>query len=200
MRSMKKQIDTSFDEFKETTLQKLNESLKKGEVDEKVVSILDHINGYHSYITTSSCAGRIILLQLPEVGDKKKACFLGRWHDPITMDHIQVALSKYKEGQLWFIAQSPIFHICCRSFEDADRLLKTGISSGFKNSGFKSSTPRIIVELLSTERMDVPLAKQDFRFLVDEYLEFLVKMGNELLIRSQKKLDRLNQLVIKINE
>jgi len=48
--------------------------------------------------------------------------------------------------------------------------------------------------------MDVPLAKQDFRFLVDDYLEFLVKMGNELLKRSQKKLDRLNQLIIKIDE
>ena len=198
MRNMNKQVDNSFDEFKESTLQKLSESLKKGEVDEKVVSILNTINHHNSYVTTSSCAGRIILLQLPEVGDKKKASFLGKWHDPITIDYIQDALSKYKEGQLWFIAQSPIFHICCRSFEDADRLLKIGISSGFKHSGFKSSNPRIIVELLSTERMDVPLAKQDFRFLLDDYLEFLMIMGNDLLKRSQKKLDRLNQRVKKI--
>ena len=196
---MNKLIDTSFDGFKKQTLHKLSESLKSGDVDEKVLPILEKINSHQSYVTTSSCSGRIILLQLPKVGDKKKAIFIGRWHDPVSLKDILDELLNYKEGQLWFIAQSPIFHICCRSLEDADRLLKIGISSGFKHSGFKSNTPRIIVELLSTERMDVPLAKQDFRFFSGEYLGFLTMIGNDLLKRGQKKLDRLNIMVKKLS-
>lgn len=194
------QKNISFDEFKKQTLNKLSTFLKHGEVDEKALVILDAINAHDCYVTTSSCAGRIILIQLPMVGDKKQAVFLGRWHDPVSIQNVMDAISNYEEGQLWFITQSPIFHITCRSIEDADRLIKIGIASGFKHSGFKSSTPKVNVELLSTERMDVPLAKQDYQFLLEEYLVFLTKTGNDLIRRGQEKLTRLQKNLEKMKQ
>ena len=81
--------------------------------------------------------------------------------------------------------------------ETYDNLVKIGISSGFKHSGFKTEKPRIIVELCSTERMDVPLIKMNQQFLSSEYLNFLTEIGNDLLMRSQKKLRRLRQILEK---
>ena len=190
---MSKESNNKFNYFKKQTLQKLVQHIEQDKVDEKVQVILKLINSHDNYVTTSSCAGRIVLMQLPDVGDKKHAGFLGRWHDPVSFYEIEEAVSRYKRGQLWFIAQSPIFHVAARTTIDADRLLKIGISSSFKHSGYKTETPKVIVELCSTERMDVPLVKEDHRFLSNDFLEFLTGIGNELLIRSQKKLNRLEQ-------
>jgi len=152
------QNTTMFSQFKTQTLTKMQNAIKKNEVDEKVRPILDILNDIDSYVTTSSCAGRIILMQLPEIGDKKNAIFLGKWHLSINFSELKVALEKYDDGQLWLITQSPIFHIATETINDADDLVKLGISSGFKHSGFKTGKKRIIVEICSTERMDVPIA------------------------------------------
>ena len=180
-----------FSQFKIQTLTKLQNAIKNNEVDKKVRSILDIINDLDSYVTTSSCAGRIILMQLPEVGDKKHAIFLGKWHRSIKFSEIKNALKTYDDGQLWFITQSPIFHIASETINDADDLVKLGICSGFKHSGFKTGKKRIIIELCSTERMDVPIAVNKNVYVSDEYLELLVEFGNDLLIRGQKKLEKL---------
>ena len=185
------QNEDMFSQFKIQTITKLQNAIKKNEVDEKVRPILQVINDVGAYVTTSSCAGRIILMQLPEIGDKKHAIFLGRWHRPIKFSEMKDVLETYEEGQLWFIAQSPIFHIAAKTINDADDLVKLGISSGFKNSGFKTGKKRIILELCSTERMDVPIAINKTIYVSDEYLQLLLEFGNELLIRSQKKLERL---------
>jgi tRNA wybutosine-synthesizing protein 3 len=191
------QSNNNFAYFKKETLQKLHQSDTQGEIDEKVQAILRIINAHDAYMTTSSCAGRIVLIQLPEVGDKKNAEFLGRWHDPVQLPEIMNAVARYENGQLWFIFQSPIFHIATKTLKDADHLVKIGISSGFKHSGFKTEKPRIIVELCSTERMDVPLIKMNQQFVSSEYLTFLTEIGNDLMMRSQKKLRRLRQLLEK---
>lgn len=47
-----------FDRLKESTLSKLDRS-PKGSIDEPVRPILDLVNAYHDWISTSSCSGRI---------------------------------------------------------------------------------------------------------------------------------------------
>jgi tRNA(Phe) wybutosine-synthesizing methylase Tyw3 len=48
--------------------------------------------------------------------------------------------------------------------------------------------------------MDVPLAKQDYQFLLEEYLVFLTKTGNDLLRRGQEKLTRLQKNLEKMKQ
>jgi tRNA(Phe) wybutosine-synthesizing methylase Tyw3 len=48
-----------------------------------------------------------------------------------------------------------------------------------------------MVEILSTERMDVPLASNDRRFYSDEYLDFIIAKANFMLTRGKKKLKQL---------
>jgi tRNA wybutosine-synthesizing protein 3 len=189
--------DNHFIQFKQKTLEKLEAAILDRDVDESILPILRQINKCDEFVTTSSCAGRMILLQIPQVGDKKHAIFLGKWHRPITLFQLKQDIKKYQTGQLWFITQSPIFHIVARTIEDADRLIKTGIKSGFKHSSFKTGKNRIIIEICSTERMDVPLANNDEIFISDDYLNFLIELGNDLIKRSNKKILRLKNYLEK---
>ena len=185
--------DINFLEFKKQTLSKLENALQKHNVDQLVIPVLSLINEQPQYISTSSCAGRIIVMQLPKVGDKKQAIFHGKWHRPVELNEVISAIKKYESDQLWFIAQAPIFHIAAESVNDADRLLKIGVSSGFKHSGFKTIKDRIIVELISTERMDVPIGRNGEALVSNEYIQQLILYANDLISRCQKKLYRLEK-------
>jgi len=105
------------------------------------------------------------------------------------------------EGDLWLLAQSPILHVACRSVERATALLRIAIESGLKYSGIKAIAKdegKVMVEILSTERMDVPLASNGRRFYSEEDLDFIIAKANFMLTRGKEKLKqlghRLNEL------
>ncbi|MFH1013863.1 MAG: hypothetical protein V1769_05085 [Thermoplasmatota archaeon] len=187
---MKKQ-ETIFAVYKQLNLQKLSKALERHQVDEQVIPLLQSINNDERYVTTSSCAGRIVVLEVPILGDKKQAVFHGCWHQSPSFLELKQALEKYSTGQLWFLAQPPIFHIGVVDLESANILLKTGILSGFKNSGVKTLKKHIVVELLSTERLDMPLGEKGVIYYDDSYLHFLLQTAEMVVERSKEKLDRL---------
>ena len=151
------------------------------------------INKSDDYYTSSSCSGRIVIIELPEIGDKKDAKFLGKWHREILMDELEIAVNKAKTGFIWLLAQSPIFHIAVNSNLAADNLLKMAFSCGFKNSGYKSISGKRIVEICSTERLDTPIGNNGVLFCNKEFLNLLVDISNDIIIRSNKKLIRLEK-------
>ncbi|MHC1636231.1 MAG: tRNA(Phe) 7-((3-amino-3-carboxypropyl)-4-demethylwyosine(37)-N(4))-methyltransferase [Candidatus Methanospirareceae archaeon] len=168
------------------------ERLREEGADEDVRDIIEKINSHEDFFTTSSCSGRIILLHLPAVGAKKEARFLGKWHRTVTKEEVMEVLGEdFRSGEIWFISQSPIIHAVARHLEAAERLLKVAISAGFKYSGIKSLRDKIVVEIISTERMDVPLGKGGVLFCDEAYIDFLVERANFLLLRGKDKLKRL---------
>ena len=172
--------------------------------DEEVKGILEKINRRDGFFTTSSCSGRIALIWLPEIGAKQEARFIGKWHRRVRKAEVLEAMSDatpHIKGEVWLIAQSPILHVACRSLEKATALLRIAIESGFKYSGIKAIAKddgKVMVELMSTERMDVPLASDDVMFCSEEYLDFILPKANFMLERGKAKLKRfgcgLNEL------
>lgn len=183
----------SFQSYKKNILIKLRDEIEDGRVDIKVISILETINSLPKYYTTSSCAGRILLLELPKLGDKQNAIFLGKWHHKISRDDILDAVSNATLGDIWLLAQSPIFHIAAEDLNSAVRLLKTGYAAGFKHSGLKNIDDRIIVELLSTERIDTPIGRDGILLCDEKFLDFIVENVNYIIKRCDEKLLRLQR-------
>jgi tRNA wybutosine-synthesizing protein 3 len=181
-----------FEEEKKRALERLQQ---RG-ADEEVVTLLDRINRFNEFFTTSSCSGRIVLIWLPEVGAKRDARFVGKWHRPVGTADVVVAMGDVrssKSGDVWLLAQSPILHVACRSLEKATMLLRIAIESGFKYSGIKAirkDTGKVMVEVMSTERMDVPLASNGKLFYDEVYLDFVVSKANFMLSRGKEKLQR----------
>jgi len=189
--------EKEFLDAKEKALNSLEKAKIENRVDEGIIELLDIINKSENYYTSSSCAGRVVLIELPHLGDKKGAEFLGKWHSKIEPVEIGEAAGKAKSGMIWLLAQSPILHIGANTHETSDILLKTAISCGFKNSGAKSTGRKIIVEICSTERLDSPIGKDGKLFCNDEYLDLLVNIANEIMDRSNLKLHRFEDKIKK---
>lgn len=183
-------VEKEFLYVKEQAIKSLEEAHNENKVDSKIKPILDIINKSNEYYTSSSCAGRIVLLELPHIGDKKQAIFLGKWHDTITLENILSESKKAKKGLLWMLAQSPIIHVSAFSVDAANKLVKTAISSGFKNTSIKSTTKKITVEVCSTERLDAPIGRDGNLFCSEEYLQLLVDIANEVIEKSDVKINR----------
>ena len=179
-----------FLDAKENALQSLEKARTIDQVDEGIIPILYLINHIPGYYTTSSCAGRIVLLQIPQLGDKRNARFLGIWHRTIQIEELLDAAANATTGYLWFLAQAPILHIGAETLELADKMLKNAISCGFKNSAIKSLGKKIIIELCSTEHLDAPIGRDGCLFCEKKYLSLLVEISNEVIERSQQKLGK----------
>ena len=178
---------------KKTALSKLNKAQKEKKVDLGILPILDIINKSEDYYTSSSCYGRTVLLEIPKIGNKKEAKFLGKWHREIKVDEIISASKNAKKGQLWLLSQSTIIHIIAKTNEVAEKMLKTAISSGFKNSGLKSFGKKIVIEICSTERLDSPIGKDGLILCDKKYLDLLTNISNEIIIKSSMKIEKFKK-------
>lgn len=178
---------------KKNALEKLKKAKTNNLVDKGIIPILDLINGLDDYYTTSSCYGRTVLLEIPDIGDKKNAIFLGKWHCKISSDDILKSMKKAKKGLLWILAQSPIIHIGAKTIKAADRMVKTSISCGFKNSSLKSYDKNIILEVASTERLDAPSGRDGVLFCDKDYLDLLVEIANNVFEKSSFKINKFEE-------
>ncbi len=179
-------------EFKEQKKRAL-EKLRIRGADEEVEEIIEKLNSLEGFFTTSSCSGRISLIRLPEIGAKREATFIGKWHRSVRKEEVLEALKASEKGEIWLLSQSPILHVACRGLEKAKGLLRIAIESGFKYSSIKAisrDNERVVVEIMSTERMDVPLGKDGMMFCSEAHLDFILSKANFMLERGKEKLKR----------
>jgi len=85
---------TIFEEQKKKALERLR---IKG-ADEEVVEIIGVLNRLDYYYTTSSCSGRVALICIPEIGAKREAEFIGKWHRAVTKEEVSEAIKAPKKG------------------------------------------------------------------------------------------------------
>lgn len=173
---------------KQKALDSLIKAKYENKLDKDIEEIINLINSNNEYFTSSCCSGRIVIIELPELGHKKAAKFLGKWHRDVRYDELIDAVRSSRFGMIWILAQSPIIHVSTSSYLLADNLIKIAILSGFKNSGFKSTTGNIIVEICGTERLDSPIGNNGQLFINNEHLNFLLDISNHIIKRSRKKL------------
>ena len=178
-----------FQESKEKAMKKLKEALEKNLVDREILYLLNRINEMEDYYTTSSCIGRCGIMEFPKGKNPKiYSRWLGKWHHYGDEEELFKALDRKSEDfeMLVFVMNSPILHVASRDVPTAKKLLDLAIHSGLKASSIKSITDsRVIVEIVSTYKIDAPIGI-DGRILVDrDYLRMLLKIGNAKLKKSR---------------
>lgn len=104
---------------KKKVIEKLEKEIQKERVDKDILN--------PNYVTLSSCSGRMVVLDLPKFGDKKACKFLGKWHEKTKAEEVIKALKKCKK-QGWFIMQPAIFHVQCKTLQDAGNLINIAYS------------------------------------------------------------------------
>ncbi len=182
----------NFEGQKERAMAGLSRALAEDRVDRDIIPLLEKINALDNYFTTSSCSGRISVMEMPHFGDKLNSVWLGKWHREVFIEEVFEAIGRHRSGQLWFLVRSPILHVAARTMEDAVKLLNLSIGLGFKYSSIKSVSHRkLLVEIRSTERMDVPLGEDGELWVSEEYIGRIVNLANAQVRRFKGKLKRL---------
>ena len=195
---------STFYSEKQSAMAEYETALLKNKIDTKVWSILGLLNAHPDYYTTSSCSGRILLLALAQPGTKNDSEIIEKWHDTVLKAQIKKSIDEWKKyPYLFFMVQSPIFHITTHELNAATQLRNLGDSAGFKYSSIRSIKPlkpdksilRITVELLSTERLNVPIGFESQVFVDDKYLDLLINLANNSILESGEKLKKLEQIL-----
>lgn len=163
-----------------------------GKWDRKIEKLCLRLNKNKDYYTTSSCAGRIILIK--NQVKKEKGLFVLRVHDKIKLAELSRILRNLNDD-VDFRQEPCILHVACSSLESANKLLRKAIFSGWKRSGIITAGKRFILELMSTEHLDVPVVRNGKLIVDSNYLKILVKEANSKLERTWQKIIKLENLI-----
>jgi tRNA wybutosine-synthesizing protein 3 len=177
--------------------------------DKPIISLCEKINLEENLYTTSSCSGRIIIMV--DQDKKGKGLFKFVSHDLVDLEELRNALSKicgnesdtlraYPEKSLKkiftggkFKSESPIIHICCRDLESAEEILNKSRDSGWKRSGIISLGKNIIVEMISTEKLEFPIIKEGKILVDDDFLKIVLEKANDNLKKGWLKIKKLEK-------
>jgi len=184
-----------FEQQKQKQLSKTDKS-SIGSWDKKIKDLCDKINEGKNYYTTSSCAGRVVLLKGGI--EKTPGKFLFRSHEKISFKKLKKILDEvgcnYK-GLVEFQQTSCILHVACEKLKDAFEIVRKAKLAGWKRSGVMSSGKRVMVELHSTENMSFPIMSNGRVLVDDDFLKLVVKEVNKRLERCWEKVERLEGMV-----
>ena len=192
-------MSSKFDYFskeKADFLKKKDKS-KKGHVDRDIINLLNAINSKKDYYTTSSCSGRIVLLE--KLSKKKSdSKWLLNKHNKINFNEIIKNLKKSKiKHEIWFKQEPLILHVRCRYLDAAKKLLDASRKI-FKRAGIISlSDKKIIIEIIGSERIDAIIAYKNF--IADEkYSKNLIRYANKNFDENKRKSERFLNVIKKI--
>ena len=188
-----------FSQYKSNAMKKLEYALSEGLVDEGVISVIKSFNSHPDIFTTSSCAGRIQLIILPDIGRKDSVQRRKTWHREVTTDDVEGAISEFDipDNSIVILqAQSPIFHLSCRTMELAIKLRGIVHSQGWKYSSLiTGNDEKWNVEILSANRIHNLLFRKGVISPPDkDRLSFIIEESNKILVKAQARLEALEYI------
>ena len=180
----------SFDYWKKKALTKKDKS-KKAAIDERIKPLLDVINKHPNFYTTSSCSGRIVLLATNDFR-KPYSKWLFVSHEKTDLTQLKEALKELPKETVWLRQEPPILHVCCRTLEEAIKLVQIARSIGFKRSGIQS-LEKNAVEIVSVETLEIPIAENKKLIVTADQLGFFLKKANEKLVQGWKRIEEFKK-------
>ncbi|MHA1616080.1 MAG: tRNA-wybutosine modification methyltransferase TYW3 [Candidatus Njordarchaeales archaeon] len=198
-------ISREFIQRKKVFIRRLSQAIERGEVDEDIIPLLNMINLLPFAYTTSSCSGRILLIDIPYTGSKKDSVKVARWHSPVKPDVVWNILENYEpKGIVWLKLEGMIVAVAVSSIDWASFFIKLARFLGFKDSGIRAinhNKGHVIMDFTSTEKMYLPVATKFNGLLVEkEYLYRIIDIANNLLERTKNRMKRLLKALSVLHE
>ena len=176
-----------FEAFKTSVMDSCTDHSPKGSMDVAVVGLCAKINGLSNYVTLSSCSGRMSVWceQIPSTVGSANWRSKGKAGGWLQVSHSEVLVAGlYNECELYetlfpglkvqrssddesdlnletlvSVKFEPlILHIGCRTLDAAQKMLKTVLEAGCRNSGLVPSThSRWVCQVRTSVKVDVPV-------------------------------------------
>lgn len=177
----------------------------KGSVDIAIRGLCDLINTHPSFVTLSSCSGRIAIFDPKESNnnqvidqdeDERGGKGRGEWilvsHEPVVASSIPPLLTQELTGKLIFKHEPLLLHVAASSLTRGRQFLSLALQLGFRESGLVVTPSRVTIAVRSHSlALTVPLAYSGTLRPPDDYLIALVEEANQQMQSNMKKLNRL---------
>ena len=184
----------NFDSTKKDILEKEDKS-NVGSIDTPIQDLCEIINNDKNYFTTSSCSGRITLIDDKE--KKSPDVFLFRSHEKVELDELKKgildAAEKVREGIVMFKQEPCLVVVSCRDKDKQWELFSEARNNGWKKSGILSINKKMLVELMSSENISFPIIKDGGILIDDEFLEIILEKANSNLEKGWEKINKLKE-------
>lgn len=185
---------------KEFFWKRILEDLEIGYMDRDLIPLLITINMDVELHTTSSCSGRLVVLDSENPWKRDETGTVFKSHTPIQPEELEFVYELQPYTSFWLVATGPIIHLSSLKTKRAIELLSLARRVGFKHSGvmYYSSKKGVFVELV-TGIFLVQLVKRGSRTIVPRSeIETLVEVFNGALIEGKKRLQRLYEEFSKV--
>jgi len=169
------------------------EDYEIGYLDRDLIPILVVLNRDREIYTTSSCSGRIVIVDGNIPWTREETSVVFKSHIPITTSDLVFIYEKPPRKAYWLIVTGPIIHFSTTSFRKAVEVLKRARGVGFKHSGIMhvSTSRGVFTELVTGVYMTQLLRLQDEYIVAPEYLNRILLVFNKALIEGKLRLQKL---------
>lgn len=141
--------------FKEQKIKNFKKAIEEGEADMEVLGLVDAINRKEEYATSSSCAGRILLLEGTLKGETRH---YKKWHSLPGKKEIENAVKKYDGKKiLWLKVEPFILHVFAKDHDSAVEFLRRTKKAGVKRGGIQYSRNFYFIEIQGTAGLNTPI-------------------------------------------
>jgi tRNA wybutosine-synthesizing protein 3 len=172
----------------------LNKAIIEKKVDEVLVPFLLEVVKIPDIFTSSSCAGRIMLLSTNEDESKKISSFHKKFHRLVSFEELKKSINEITENDLWLKVESFIFHFGCSDYEKAKQILSFSQEFGLKKAGIITAKDgKYILEITSTQFMALPIKVDDKILISDDYLKLILERANKKMKINFERLSRFSK-------
>ena len=177
---------------KREALRRLIEDLEIGYLDTDILQVLLEFFARPKAYTTSSCSGRITVMDAEYPWIKEETNIIFKSHEEIGVNELRSVLNRPFRSRLWLRVQGPIYHVYVLDLTEAREVLDIARSAGFKHSGILVvNDENVILELRTGIELSIPMADRKGRYINSEVLENLVELANTILREAKKRNTRL---------
>jgi tRNA wybutosine-synthesizing protein 3 len=185
----------AWNERKRRAWLKIFEDLEIGYLDVELLPLLVLLNRDANLFTTSSCSGRITVMDANYPWERDETAIVFKTHGPTTPSELEFMYKVPPHRRYWLIVSGPIIHIYSRSVKLALKILQLARRVGFKHSGVMnySSERGAFIELVTGVYATQLIRAREIVLVDQRDLEHLVQTFNQALIEGKRRLNSLYQ-------
>ncbi|MEM4869201.1 MAG: hypothetical protein QW081_02245 [Desulfurococcaceae archaeon] len=185
---------------KEYFWKRVHEDLEIGYLDRDLLPLLILVNLDAELYTTSSCSGRIVVMDSDTPWQRDETNIVFKSHVPVESSEVEFIYRLEPHRGFWMIVTGPIIHVSALKLKRAVEILNVARRVGFKHSGIMHVSPSkgVFVELVTGVYVS-QLVRVGSKLLVPrQELQSLVEVMNKVLVEGKSRLQKLYTELVKI--
>ncbi len=186
--------------WREEAFNRFIRDIEIGYADQDIVPLIKIVFEKKNIFTTSSCSGRVLVIDADYPWIRENVYIVFKKHEPITVKELEDLLQLQPLKRFWLIVSGPIIHFVSKTLEAASKLISTVRTCGFKHSGIISMSRRgIVVEVISGTWTSFLLKDHGINVINPEYLKDMVELINDILLQGKMRLKKLQEALISLD-